>query len=61
MLVSAMGEGAVAPNETAAWLLRWCPDRARAFALAMHEIAAWQYDDLRTQHWYYVLKLLPMP
>jgi hypothetical protein len=23
--------------ETVAWLLRWCPHQARAFALAMHE------------------------
>jgi hypothetical protein len=45
-------EGAI---EVAAWLLRWCPHQARAFALAMHELAAWQYDDSRTEHWHRVL------
>ena len=45
--------------ETAAWLLRWCPHHARAFALAMHERAAWRYDDSRTEHWHHVLGLLP--
>ena len=44
--------------ETAACLLRWCPDRAHAFALARHELAAWQYDDSRTEHWRLVLGLL---
>jgi hypothetical protein len=44
--------------ETVAWLLRWCPDLARALALALHERAAWQYDDGRTEHWRHVLKLL---
>ncbi len=46
-------------DETVAWLLRWCPDQARASALAMHELAAWQYDESRTEHWNRVLKLLP--
>jgi hypothetical protein len=45
--------------DTAAWLLRWYPDRARAFAHAMHELAAWQYDDSLTEHWHHVLELLP--
>ena len=45
--------------ETVAWLLRWCPHQARAFALAMHECAAWQYDDRRAEHWRHVLGLLP--
>jgi hypothetical protein len=45
--------------ETAAWLLIWRPSQARAFALAMHELAAWQYDDNRTEHWDRVLGLLP--
>jgi hypothetical protein len=45
--------------ETVAWLLRWCPHQARAFALAMHERAAWPYDDSRTGHWRHVLGLLP--
>jgi hypothetical protein len=48
-------EGAI---EVAAWLLHWCPHQARAFALAMHELAAWQYDDRRTEHWHRVLGLL---
>jgi len=43
-------------NETVAWLLRWCPQQARALALAMHELAAWQYDENRTEHWHHVLK-----
>jgi hypothetical protein len=46
--------------ETVARLLRWCPDQARALALAMHELAAWQYDDSRTEHWHRVLSLLPV-
>ena len=45
--------------ETVAWLLDWCPHQARATALAMHELAAWQYDDGRTEHWRLVLGLLP--
>jgi hypothetical protein len=45
--------------ETVAWLLHWCPDQARAHALAMHELAAWRYDDGRTEHWRLVLGLLP--
>ena len=45
--------------ETVAWLLRWCPDQARSLALAMHELACWQYDDDRTEHWHRVLRLLP--
>jgi hypothetical protein len=45
--------------ETVAWLLHWCPRQARAFAVAMHELAAWQYDDGRTEHWRLVLGLLP--
>lgn len=44
--------------ETVAWLLRWRPHRARALALAMHKLAAWQYDDDRTEHWYDVLRQL---
>ena len=32
---------------------------SRAFALAMHERAAWRYDDSRTEHWHHVLGLLP--
>jgi hypothetical protein len=44
---------------TVAWLLQWCPRQARAFAVAMHELAAWQYDDGRTEHWRLVLGLLP--
>jgi hypothetical protein len=27
--------------------------------LAMHELAAWQYDDSRIEHWDRVLGLLP--
>jgi hypothetical protein len=56
-----MAEGYTAgesPAEMPVWLLRWCPDGARAFALAMHELAAWQYDDQRTEYWLCVLKLL---
>ena len=45
--------------ETVAWLLRWCPQQAHAFTLAMHELAAWQYDDRRTEYWRGVLELLP--
>ena len=45
--------------ETAEWLLHSYPHRARAFALSMHELAAWQYDDSRTEHWPRVLELLP--
>jgi hypothetical protein len=45
--------------ETVTWLLHWCPHQARAFALAMHELAAWQYDDDRTERWRLVLGLLP--
>jgi hypothetical protein len=45
--------------ETVAWLVRWCPDQARAHAVAMHELAAWEYDDNRTDHWSRVLELLP--
>ena len=41
--------------ETVTWLLHWCPHQARAFALAMHELAAWQYDDDRTERWRLVL------
>jgi hypothetical protein len=64
MFDSAVERGSVAANESAveiaAWLQRWCPDRAREFALAMHERAAWQYDDSRTERWHRVLKLLPL-
>lgn len=45
--------------ETVAWLQRWCPGQARAFALAMHELAAWQYDDSRIEHWHSVVRQLP--
>jgi hypothetical protein len=45
--------------ETVAWLLRRCPHQARAFALAMHELAAWQYDDNRTELRRDVICLLP--
>ncbi len=48
------------PVETVAWLLDWCPYQARALALAMHELAAWQYDDSQTEHWLRVLSLLPV-
>jgi len=47
------------PVVSVTWLLRWCPEQARAFALAMHELAAWQYDDSRTEYWRGVLDLLP--
>ena len=64
MLDSAGDHRAVAANEgaleTATWLQHWRPHDARAFALAMHERAAWQYDDSRTEHWHRVLKLLPL-
>ena len=59
--VSAISQDFPASNgavETVAWLQRWCPDQARTLALAMHERAAWQYDDSRTEHWCGVLKLL---
>jgi hypothetical protein len=62
---SAIEQRAVAPSsqcldavETAEWLLHWYPHRARASALAMHELAAWQYDDSRTEHWRLVLDAL---
>lgn len=45
--------------ETVAWLLRWRPQQARAYAVAMHELATWQYDDTQTEHWHRVLGLLP--
>jgi len=45
--------------ETVAWLRHWCPHQAHAFDLAMHELAAWRYDDGRTEHWRLVLGLLP--
>ena len=45
--------------QTASWLRRLFPHRARAFALAMHERAAWDYNDRRTEHWSRVLRLLP--
>jgi hypothetical protein len=45
--------------ETVTWLRHWCPHQARAFVVAMHELAAWQYDDDRTAHWRLVLGLLP--
>jgi hypothetical protein len=35
-----------------------CPASAHAYALAMHEIAAWAYDDEMTEHWRKVLTLL---
>jgi len=44
--------------ETANWLAIWCPASAHASALAMHEVAAWSYDDEVTEHWRKVLTLL---
>ncbi len=40
---------------TVACLMHWCPNNARAFAMAMHELAAWHYDDHRIEHWLAVL------
>jgi hypothetical protein len=45
--------------ETASWLSTRCPVSARAYAVAMHEIAAWGYDDDAIEHWRKVLALLP--
>jgi hypothetical protein len=37
-----------------------CPASAHGFALAMHEMAAWAYDDEITEHWLKVITVLSL-
>jgi hypothetical protein len=47
--------------ETMKLLLQASPNRAASFALAMHERAAWQFDDDLSDYWMCVLALLKRP
>jgi hypothetical protein len=49
---------AAEPADIVAQLRRWCPRDASTVALAIHELAAWQYDDGRIERWRCVLELL---
>jgi hypothetical protein len=62
-VIPTLWDNAPADNDevtrTISWLTRWNPDGARSLAIAMHELASWQFDDNRTEIWRRVIEFLP--
>ena len=49
---------AAEPAQVAPRPRRWDPHDANGVARAIHELAAWQYDDEQIERWHRVLELL---